>query len=296
MTGYGMTSYYECSARERLAGLLDPDSFHEILPPSARVVSPHLLQLDTPAAFDDGVIVGAGKLGGHKILIAAQEGGFMGGAVGEVHGAKLVGLLERARDERPDAVLLLVESGGVRLHEANAGLIAVSEIMRAVLALRSAGVPVLVLDGGQFGCFGGMGIVARLCDAVIISEEGRLGLSGPEVIETTCGVEEFDSRDRALVWRTVGGKHRYILGEAKEIVADDVAAFRAAALALIDAKPDLSLAAMTAEHQALGRRIERFGALPDALDIWRALGVAQPERLPLLEADEFRAAVANRRA
>ena len=117
----------------------------------------------------------------------------MGGAVGEVHGAKIVGLLERALDERPDAVLLLVESGGVRLHEANAGLIAISEIMRAVLRLRGAGVPVLVLDGGQYGCFGGMGIVSRLCDAVIISEEGRLGLSGPEVIETTCGVEEFDA-------------------------------------------------------------------------------------------------------
>ncbi|MCW2286187.1 acetyl-CoA carboxylase beta subunit, partial [Rhodoblastus acidophilus] len=38
-----------------------------------------------------------------------------------MHGAKIVGLLERALDERPAAVLLLVESGGVRLHEANAG-------------------------------------------------------------------------------------------------------------------------------------------------------------------------------
>ena len=33
----------------------------------------------------------------------------MGGAVGEVHGAKLAGLLERALDERPAAVLLLVD-------------------------------------------------------------------------------------------------------------------------------------------------------------------------------------------
>jgi malonate decarboxylase beta subunit len=275
--------------------LLDPGSFREFLPPSARAKSPHLEKLDTPAAFDDGVIVGAATLGGKTVLAAAQEGGFMGGAVGEVHGAKITGLLERALDEKPAAVLLLVESGGVRLHEANAGLIAVSEIMRAVLALRGAGVLVLVLDGGQFGCFGGMGIFARLCDAVIISEEGRLGLSGPEVIETTCGVEEFDSRDRALVWRTVGGKHRYILGEAKEIVADDIAAFRAAALNLLDTKPDLSLEALTAEHEALGRRIEKFGAAPDAIDIWRALGIEAPEKIPLLEVGDFRAATANRR-
>ena len=291
-----MTSYYEASARERLHALLDKDSFREFLPPTERVVSPHLVQLDTPAAFDDGVIVGRATLDGRPVLVAAQEGGFMGGAVGEVHGAKLVGLLERARDEKPAAVLLLVESGGVRLHEANAGLIGVSEIMRAVLALRSEGVPVLVLDGGQFGCFGGMGIVARLCDAIVMSEEGRLGLSGPEVIETTCGVEEFDSRDRALVWRTVGGKHRYLLGEADALVADDIAAFREAAIGLLDTTPDLSLAALAAEHERLGARLQKFGALRDALDIWSALGVEKPENLPLLEADAFNAAVAGKRA
>ena len=62
----------------------------------------------------------------------------MGGAVGEVHGAKLTGLFERAIDHALPVVLLL-ESGGVRLHEANAGLIAVSETMRALLDARAAG-------------------------------------------------------------------------------------------------------------------------------------------------------------
>jgi len=63
-----------------------------------------------------------------------------------VHGAKLVGLLRRALRERPAAVLLLLDSGGVRLHEANAGLIAVSEVMRAVLDARDAGLPVIAPD------------------------------------------------------------------------------------------------------------------------------------------------------
>lgn len=242
------------------------------------------------------MIVGQGLLNGQTVLAAAQEGGFMGGAVGEVHGAKLVGLLERALDLRPAAVLLLVESGGVRLHEANAGLIAVSEIMRAVLTLRGAGIPVIVLDGGQFGCFGGMGIVSRLCDTVIISEEGRLGLSGPEVIETTCGVEEFDSRDRALVWRTVGGKHRTLLGEAGMLVADDIETFRAAAIQALSITPDLGLAALEAEHAFLGSRLERFGDCKDGLDIWRRLGIAKPERIPLLEADDFNAVTQGKRA
>jgi malonate decarboxylase beta subunit len=291
-----MRSYYEASARERITALLDPGTFHEFLPPQGRIVSPHLKELDTPAAFDDGVIVGKGSLAGRAVLIAAQEGGFMGGAVGEVHGAKLTGLLARAIDERPAAVLLLVESGGVRLHEANAGLIGVSEIMRAVLSLRAEGIPVIVLDGGQFGCFGGMGIVSRLCDAIIISEEGRLGLSGPEVIEATCGVEEFDSRDRALVWRTVGGKHRYLLGEATELVTDDVGVFRTAAIASLDVKPDISLEALEADHVRLGERLERFGDCRDGLEIWSRLGIEKPEQLPLLETAQFLAATAGRRA
>lgn len=292
-------SYLEANARQRIAELVDPGTFREVLPPQERLTSPHLAALDTPGAFDDGVIVGEARLADAPILIASQEGGFMGGAVGEVHGAKLTGLLERALRVRPKAVLLLVESGGVRLHEANAGLIAISEIMRAVLRTRHAGVPVVVLDGGQFGCFGGMGIVARLCDAIVISEEGRLGLSGPEVIETTCGVEEFDSRDRALVWRTVGGKHRYLLREADQIVADDIGAFRKAAIEIIDTLSPvraLELQALEAEHAHLASRISRFGNCPDAIDIWRSLGIDTPERLPSLAPAEFLAAVKDRRA
>jgi malonate decarboxylase beta subunit len=289
-------SWYENTARGRIDALVDPGTFEEFLAPEERVISPHLRQLNTPAAFDDGVIVGRGAIGGRHVLLAAQEGAFMGGAVGEVHGAKIVGLLERALDEVPEAVLLLVESGGVRLHEANAGLIAISEIMRAVLRVRGAAVPVLVLDGGQYGCFGGMGIVSRLCDAVIISEEGRLGLSGPEVIETTCGVEEFDASDRALVWRTVGGKHRFLLGEAAILVPDSIEAFRAAALGLFDFKPDLSLQALEAEHAQLGTRIARFGDCHDAVDIWTRLGIKDPTTLPLLDTPQFLAATEGKRA
>lgn len=286
-----MSSYLEATARERLQRLFDPGSFQEFLPPSARVVSPHLGQLNAPVAFDDGVAVGRASLAGRQVFVAAQEGGFMGGAVGEVHGAKLVGMLRRALLDAPVAVVLLLETGGVRLHEANAGLIAVSEVMRAVLDVRAAGIPVIALVGGANGCFGGMGIVARCTNAIVMSEEGRLAMSGPEVIETAAGVEEFDARDRALVWRTTGGKHRYLLGEVQALVADSIAAFRAAALAQIDAVADapveLTLAALEREQALLTDRYERFGALREPMALWRAIGVTDPEALPLLEADAF---------
>lgn len=283
------TSFAECSARERVALLLDAGSFHEWLPPAARVMSPHLAQLGVPSAFDDGVAIGRGLLDGHSVFIAAQEGEFMGGGVGEVHGAKLVGLMRRALRDRPAAVLLLAESGGVRLHEANAGLIAVSEVMRALLDVRAAGIPVIVLIGGANGCFGGMGIVARCADHVVMSDSARLAMSGPEVIEATHGVEEFDSRDRALVWRTTGGKHRYLSGDCDALVDDDVQAFRAAAIDGLTRARAITLAGLEREHQLLAKRLHDAPDGADAVALWRQLGVRDAAHVPDLDAAAVRA-------
>jgi malonate decarboxylase beta subunit len=289
-------SFYEADARERIAGLLDAGSFSEFVGPARRIISPHLAQLDQPGAFDDGIVVGAGSLSGRPVLIAAQQGQFMGGGVGEVHGAKLTGLLERAVAVRPDAVLLLLDSGGVRLHEANAGLVAISEIMRAVLATRAAGIPVFALIGSGNGAFGGMGIVARCCTAVVMSEEGRLSLSGPEVIETVRGVEEFDSRDRALVWRVTGGKHRYLIGDAVQLVPDRIDAFGQAARSLIDTHTgsDDPLQALEQAHTRLDARINAYGDCRDGLEVWRLQGIAHADQLPLLETADFLEAAKNR--
>lgn len=280
-------SFAESTARERVAHLLDPRSFQEMLGPAERVVSPHLALLGVPSSFDDGVVIGSGTLAGKPVLIAAQEGEFMGGGVGEVHGAKLVGLFKRALHVRPAGVIVLAESGGVRLHEANAGLIAVSEVMRALLDARASGIPVLMLIGGANGCFGGMGLIARCADHVVMSDIGRLAMSGPEVIESSNGVEEFDSRDRALVWRTTGGKHRYLTGDCDVLVEDDVAAFRSAAIALLDQSRPLSLAAMEAEQALLSHRLARYGDCRDAYDIWARAGVPDSAQVADLEADQM---------
>ena len=281
-------SFAECSARERIATLFDAGSFHEWLPPSKRVMSPHLAQLGVPAAFDDGVAIGEARLDGRRVFIAAQEGEFMGGGVGEVHGAKLVGLFRRALRDRPDTVVLLAESGGVRLHEANAGLIAVSEVMRALLDTRAAGIPVLVLIGGANGCFGGMGIVARCADHLIISDIGRLAMSGPEVIEASHGVEEFDSRDRALVWRTTGGKHRYLLGDCDQLVDDDVQAFRDAAVRALGNSRPLTLQWLQHEQSLLSQRLQDGLGADDAVDLWRHMGIDQAAVVPDMNAAQVR--------
>lgn len=290
-----MNSFFEATARQRISNLLDSTSFQELSLPDDLLLSPHLELLDIPQSFDDGVIIGSGLIKGTPVFIAAQEGGFMGGSVGEVHGAKILGLLKRAQLQKPKAVLLLLDSGGVRLHEANAGLIAVSEIMRAVFATRKLHIPIIAVIGGSKGCFGGMGIVASCVDTIIMSEVGRLSVSGPEVIETANGVEEYDARDLGLVWRTTGAKHRYILGDCDYLVDDNFNAYRKTILKAIRAyhKVKDPLTALRAEHQMLKERLERFSQYKDAFAIWQALGFKKPDDIPLMHLDAFLETIKN---
>jgi len=51
--------------------------------------------------------------------------------------------------------------------------------------------------------FGGMSLAAGLSSYIILTPEARLGLNGAEVIEQESGIEEFDSSDRALIWRSM---------------------------------------------------------------------------------------------
>lgn len=286
-------SWYEASARQRVDGLLDAGSFEEFIGPELRETSPHLPLFDLPQQFDDGMVVGRGRLDGAPVLLAAQEGRFMGGAFGEVHGAKLTGLLRAARDIGTVPVLILFDTGGVRLQEANAGELAIAEIIRALLDARRAGVPVVGLIGGRAGCYGGGGLIAGCCSALAVSEQGRISVSGPEVIETNRGVEEFDARDRALVWRTMGGKHRRLIGGAERFVDDTVASFRTAAVDLVQLAPTPDDTTLEAEQARLEQRIERFGECRDALDVWQVLGADQPTAIPGMPFEAF-VALANR--
>jgi len=72
----------------------------------------------------------------------------------------------------------------------------------------------------------GMAITAALCSYLIMTRQGRLGLNGPEVIEAQSGIEEFDSRDRQLIWAVNGGEQRYATGFVDDLVEDDVELIR----------------------------------------------------------------------
>jgi len=222
-------SFVELNGRERAKALLDEGSYRELLGPFERLESPWLLMQGVVPQADDGLIVARGKIGGKDSVILAIEGQFQGGGIGEVSGAKISAALDLALEDakkgHPVQVVLLLETGGVRLQEANLGLEAIAEINSSLIALRQH-VPVVGVIAGMVGCFGGMSISASLCSYLIMTREARLGLNGPEVIEEQSGIEEFDSKDRQLIWGVNGGEQRHATGFADYLAEDDVEAIK----------------------------------------------------------------------
>lgn len=230
MTLPGRHSFIELSARERARAILDAGSFRELLGPFERLKSPWLELQGVVAQSDDGVVIARGRILGVSAVVAAVEGAYQGGSVGEVSGAKIAGALELALRDcergRPVRPVLLLETGGVRLQEANLGLAAIAEVHAAIVALRRH-VPVVGVVAGLVGCFGGMALAAALCSHLIVTRQARLGMNGPQVIEQEAGVGELDAADPALVWSLFGGGQRYATGLADALLEDDAQAIAA---------------------------------------------------------------------
>lgn len=216
--------FIELSARERAKALLDEGTFRELLDPFARVMSPWLVQQNIVPQADDGVVIAKGSIQKHPVVLISIEGLFQGGSLGEVGGAKIAGALELAVEDNlkgiPTAAILLLETGGVRLQEANLGLAAIAEIQAAIVNLRQYQ-PVIAVVAGSVGCFGGMSIAAGLCSYIVMTQEGRLGLNGPQVIEQEAGVQEYNAKDRPFIWSITGGNQRFASGLADAYVDDD---------------------------------------------------------------------------
>ncbi|TCP30873.1 malonate decarboxylase beta subunit [Scopulibacillus darangshiensis] len=216
-------SFIELNGRERAYAVLDKGTFRELLGPFDRMKSPHLEPQGIVPENDDGIIVARGTIDGESAVVISIEGCFQGGGIGEVSGAKIAGAFELALRDNENGTktrpVLLFNTGGVRLQEANYGLLSIAEICAAVVALRQY-VPVVGVIPGMIGSFGGMSITAGLFSTLIITREGRLGLNGPEVIEQEAGVEEFDSRDRKLIYQTIGGTQRHAAGFV-DVLAED---------------------------------------------------------------------------
>lgn len=234
-------SFVELHARQRAEALLDAGTGRELIGPFDDMISPHLEPQGIVPESDDGIVILKGQISGKNALVVGIEGNFQGGGIGEVSGAKIVAALEHAlADNKAGKTvypIIILDTGGVRLQEANYGLLSISEIHNMVVALKKY-VPVIGLVPGRVGSFGGMSITNALLSYVIGTNRARIALNGPEVIEQEAGVQEFDSSDKDLIWSTLGTKQRQATGIIDEVVDDDVDAFRNAITSAINENKD----------------------------------------------------------
>ncbi len=257
-------SFVELRARERAIALLDDQTSRELVGPADYVISPHLLPQGIVPESDDGVILMKGQLAGHNTLVISIEGKFQGGGIGEVSGAKIVAALEQALADNQAGKtiypILILDTGGVRLQEANYGLLSISEIQNAVIALKKY-VPVIGLVPGKVGSYGGMSITSAVLSYLITTKKARVALNGPEVIEQEAGVREFDSSDKDLIWNTMGTRQRATTGIVDEVVEDTIDDIKRAVVSAIEEQKNAHRTEM----------VDKFLTLLDQVDFSKPL-------------------------
>jgi acetyl-CoA/propionyl-CoA carboxylase carboxyl transferase subunit len=132
---------------------------------------------------DSGFLAATGTAGGAPVVAFCSDATIQGGAMG-IEGCKVIlRAYERAlADEVP--VVGIWHSGGARLAEGVASLHAVGEVF-AIMTRASGKVPQISIVIGAAA--GGAAYGPALTDIVILAPEGRIFVTGPDVVRSVTG-------------------------------------------------------------------------------------------------------------
>jgi len=170
------------TARERISLLLDPGSFVELDPfVESRF---DILGLDKKKFPGDAVITGFGKIDGRRVYLYSQDFSKIGGSLGEMHGQKIVKVIELAQ-KSGCPIIGIIDSGGARIQEGISSLDGYAVIFR--LMVRASGVvPQISVIAGPSA--GGASYAPGLSDFIFMVEGiSQMYITGPEVIKKVTG-------------------------------------------------------------------------------------------------------------
>jgi acetyl-CoA/propionyl-CoA carboxylase carboxyl transferase subunit len=154
----------------RLSAFFDPDSWR-------------------PITEDDGsgMLAGIGRVAGTPVVAFCSDATVMGGAMGELGCKAVVHAYQRALADRLPIVGLW-HSGGARLAEGVLSLHAVGAIFHAMTQASGKIPQVSVVLGPAAG---GAAYGPALTDVVVLGPEGRIFVTGPDVVRSVTG-EDVD--------------------------------------------------------------------------------------------------------
>jgi len=171
------------TARENIAGLVDPGSFVEYGALTIAAQRRRRRPLDdliarTPA---DGLVTGTATIDGRPVAVMSYDYSVLAGTQGFMNHRKTDRLLELADRERLPLVMF-AEGGGGRPGDTDTTAVAGLDVPTFRLTARLSGrVPLVAVVSGY--CFAGNAALAGACDVIIATPEASLGMGGPAMIE-----------------------------------------------------------------------------------------------------------------
>jgi acetyl-CoA carboxylase carboxyl transferase subunit beta len=132
--------HFHLSARERIATLLDPGSFHEddrgvtAFDPIAfhgrQSYRSRVISAQRRTGLAESALTGTGAILGRDVVVAVLDFSFLGGSIGVVGGERLARAFEKATSRRVP-IITVCSTSGTRMQE---GLLALMQLPRVVAA------------------------------------------------------------------------------------------------------------------------------------------------------------------
>jgi acetyl-CoA carboxylase carboxyl transferase subunit beta len=185
--------HFTLGAEERIASLLDPDSWKEV---DADLLSVDTLQFKGTAAYTDrlknyqektglkdAVLSGTGTINGHPVGLAVMDFNFLAATMGSVVGEKITRIIETATAKKMP-VIIVCASGGARMYEGMLSLMQMAKTSGALARHADAGLPYITVLTNPTTA-GVMASYASLGDVIIAEPKSMIGFAGPRVIKET---------------------------------------------------------------------------------------------------------------
>ena len=167
------------TARERIALLLDKDSFEEWdMFVEHRSVDFGMEKNKVPG---DGVVTGHGTINGRQVFVFSQDFTVFGGSLSEAHANKIVKIMKKAMQVGAP-VIGLNDSGGARIQEGVDSLAAYAKVFEQNV-LASGVIPQISVIMGP--CAGGAVYSPAMTDFIfMVNKTSYMFVTGPEVVKT----------------------------------------------------------------------------------------------------------------
>lgn len=189
--------HFPIPAAERIAQLLDPDTFEEwfadLVPADPlgfndrRPYPERIAAEQDRTGLKEAAVVGQGFIKGLRVVFGLTDSGFIMGSMGSVVGEKLTRAIEAATEQALPLIIVSGSGGGARMHEGILSLMQMAKVSAALGRLNAAGgLFISVLTHPTMG--GVAASFASLGDIIIAEPKALIGFAGPKVIQQTVRV------------------------------------------------------------------------------------------------------------